>query len=531
MRNKTAVLVTALVVLGCLTGFGLSAISYSIDFSDAERYMAVDAWGRPRGDDTSKYTFIRKIIAKAGEYMSRTFSANGFSSGTSFTVNSFTTPFSGRNVGSKSVEADIYVYVDFYSDSSNQIMTYGTIHQKDNTTGRPTVGSLSINLPLVTIANRNIYHYFPIVMFDLFKIMVFDKSLFGNYRDSSTLTTVLNRDTIIKNIQVDGKGYDSIVADQGSSFLTTAKNVYGSQLQGVILQDSSDEYYGMNSFTKSLYPNDWLNPTEEIPCLLTNVAAKFAAATGWYTVTDTNKNFQVNWVGKLPATQAPDTTFGTKKCLQSTSMGYCNTDSQRSCSPDGMYKVICKKDEYSGDCFYQGGTDYCTIDEVQGERKDWEYYGKNSRCVMMKEGTNQYPACVLVDATTTTPSATFKSKDGATTWTCADATTDVAGVGTLTSVTAACSSTVNMIAVTDANKCTNDCNGNGICLNQASPSGTGECFCFWGKSGGECIDDNSATEPSLIPISPFADGLVRLDNANLLTSVLAIFALISAIMV
>lgn len=526
MGSKTAALLTILVTLGCLSGLAQADIVYTVDFSDAEKYMAVDAWGRPRGTDTAKYQFMRKIIAKAASWLSTTFNGNGLGSTISFT--SFKAPFSGRSVGAKSTySANIYVYADFYSDSDNQIMTYGKIHQTDTTSGRPIAGSISVNLPLVTISPRNTYHYFPIVMFDLYKIMVFDKSLFGSFRDGST---VLNKNTIVKDITIDGKSYSHLIADQGSSFLTGAKAIYNNDLQGVMMEESSDDYYGGNSFEKSLYPNDWLNPTEEIPCLLTTLSANIAVASGWFTRTSA-ESYQPIYVGLTPVTHAQNTAFGTKKCLDNTMDGYCSEDGKRSCSPDGKYKVICKKDAFSGDCFYQGGTDYCFIDDEQGDKKDWEYYGANSRCVMIKDGSSTYPACLKVTAISGA-GATLKTKGDTTTFTCSDLNSGTSSTSDKTTETSAqidCGLVLTELAASDSSKCTNDCNGNGICLNDGSTTDSGSCFCFWGWTGSECSTDN-AQEGSLLPISPFVDGIVRLDNANLLGSVMGILALVSALL-
>ena len=176
------------ILLGLILVVGMThAMFIKVDFSDAEKYMATDAWGRKRSDDDiAKYVLMRKVIDSVATYFGSLL--NPTSQFSSVTVNAFTAPFSGRSVLKQSTSGSVYIYANFYSDSANQIMTYGKIHQTNPNTGRPEVGSININLPLVTVSTRNFYHYFSIVAFDMFKILVFDKSLFEKYAISTAPT-------------------------------------------------------------------------------------------------------------------------------------------------------------------------------------------------------------------------------------------------------------------------------------------------------------------------------------------------------
>ena len=501
----------ASILLGLILVQGLMSMSIEVDFADASKYMATDAWGRKRSDeDIAKYVLMRKVIQSVANYFNGLLSRNDGSS--SVTVNSFTAPFSGRFVSGKT-SSDFYIYANFYSDSANQIMTYGKIHQTNKATGRPEVGSINVNLPLVTNSVRNYYQYFAIVAFDFFKILVFDKTLFDKYVSSSNSNTKLARDTIITSQTVESTAFDHFIANQGSSFLAEAKNVYGSQLNGVMLENSSDDYYGMNSWEKSLYPNDMLNPTEEIPCLLTKMSLNIAVASGWYTLQGTS-NYQYNYVGRVIAGGA--STFGSSKCLADGMYGRCNTDNQVSCSPDGKYKVICKKDQFSGDCFYQGGTDYCFIDDLQSERKSFEFYGANSRCVMMKDGASGtlFPACVKV-TTAAASDLTVQSADASLSWKCTSNTGSAGPTVGTSNIQLDCAATpFQKIIDTNSAKCPSDCNGKGICLNDGSETGAGSCSCFYGWSGNDCATAvPSQADP--VPENQFVNGLTRLDNGNI----------------
>ena len=288
-----------------------------------------------------------------------------------------------------------------------------------------------------------------------------------------------------------------------------------------MLENSSDDYYGMNSWEKSLYPNDFLNPTEEVPCLLTKMSMSLAIASGWYTISSLSSNsYQYNYVGKM--TNLVTSTFGSKKCLEASMYGQCSTDGQTSCSPDGKYKVVCKKDQFSGDCFYQGGTDYCFIDDLQSARKDFEYYGPDSRCVMMQDGTAAAsPACVKVTSATTT-AFTVKSKDQSLSWQCATNTGTATVVGTTTFRMDCASAPIQKIIESWTSRCTDDCNGKGICLNDGSETGSGSCNCFFGWSGNSC---GIASSIDPIPVNPFINGLVRIDSANIFSIGLVILGL------
>lgn len=498
----------------------LSAMTIQRDYSDSDYIYG----STNRGDITAKYLFMRKIADRVFSYFEGLLTVRN-SVSTSFAMNSFNTPFSGKSVAARIITSyNLYVYVDTYTDDSGQIMTQGNIFQND-TIGRPTVGCFSMNLKLANNVKVNSYHYFAIFAFDIFKIIVFDKKYFPMYINYTNSNSMLGLGAI-KNTSsnYNGTSRDFMMADQGSSFLTEAKANFRSDLPGVLIEDNGgSDYYNGNSWEKALYPNDLLNPTEEIPCLLSKFSLNMAVASGWYTM-GSNLFQYVSYGAGSSAFENGSGVNGT--CLPSDSDGYCATSNAKSCSGNAMYKTLCKIDPLGEGCLYMSGTDYCFIADTQNNYTAWENYGPTSRCVMARDSgaSVDVPVCLkVVSATSGSTTVSFIDSNSVT-YACTGS--DV----TINNVIIRCPTT-NTYATTYNLACANDCNGNGVCLSDGTSGlGSPNCFCFWGWSGSTCSTAVNS-EVNLIISDPYnvsGVGWVRMGASNL-TMISLIWTILGAL--
>lgn len=491
----------------CLLSPAACKLNIELDYVDSSL-----VWGSGRGDDTAKYIMMLKTTLSVVDYFSNTMTLRTQATNPlPVVIKGFKTPLNGVLTKPKTATNSLYIYFDVYSSADNDITTFGKIHQVDTISGRPVAGSLTVNLQITTLTASSTYKYFTIISFDIFKIMVFDKSLFDKYLDLAGMATdetyaKLAKTSVVQTMSFLSKDRSFVIADQSNQFLTKARLQYRADLPGVILESSGDDYYSGNSWEKSFYPNDFLNPTEELPCLLSEFSISFAFSSGWYQLDSANHpGFQTVWYGKGSADFQKAT-----ECLPASDEGSCTTEGLLGCSTDGTYKTECRKElEYSNDCLYQAGTQYCFINDLPSNKKDFEVFGPTSRCVLVNDPSNpatQIPACLKVTGTPSGTTVTYNLNDGSV-CACTGAGDVVCG-----GVTVKCPSTSTFSNRQAAQyQCTNDCSGNGICLRKSgSPSAS--CYCFYGWTGSTC--STASTSTSLIgeTLDYFTDGVYKLKS-------------------
>ncbi len=506
-------------MLVCLFSSADCKLNIELDYLDSSL-----VWGKGRGDDTAKYIMMLKTSLSVVDYFSKTLSLRTQAMNPlPVIIKGFRTPLNGVVVKSKSITNGLYIYFDAFSSTDEQfdITSYGQIHQVDLTTGRPIAASLSVNLQITANTASSLYKYFTIVSFDVFKIIGFDKTLFDKFLDLSGTATdgtyaKLAKTSIVQTNTYLTSSRDFVVADQSGQFLTNARQQYRADLPGVILESKGDEYYAGNSWEKAFYPNDFLNPTEELPCLISEFSVSFVFSTGWYQLDTLNHpGFQTVWYGKGNADFQKST-----ECLPAGDEGSCSTEGQLGCSVDGTFKTECRKEaEYSGDCLYKAGTQYCFINDAPPTKKDFEVYGPASRCVLVNDpanAANQIPACLKVTGTPAGTTVTFTLNDGS--------VCSCVGAGDVTcgGVTVKCPSTTTFSNRQAAQyQCANDCSANGICLLRSGAT-TASCYCFYGWTGATCDTASTATGVIGESLDYFTDGIYKLDGSvlSLLTSLI-----------
>ena len=446
---------------------------------------------------------MRKIVSRTANYFESVFKVN---SANSIMIEPTFVPQTGRFIRNKRLPGNknFYMYVDAYYSEQESITTQGSIFQRDTATGRPVAGIFLINLALVNgIDNPSLfsYHYLPIMAFDVFKMLGFDRSLFSEYRDSNgqklPVASVLQNETTFETL----KG-DYFTLTQSNSFVKTMSDDFraSSGMSGVLAQGGEYEaYYFRNSLFKTLYVNDFLNPTEEYPCLLSKASMSWLVGTGWYGFSAANGGtwFQPVFYGKMITNSALNKNDNFQKeglCLSNSMMGSCIIDSEVGCSEDGTYKTICKTD---GQCKYKSGTKYCFVND---NSKDFlfEYYGPGSRCVMVAPSVGETPVPACMKVTSAGPAnrqITVSNLEGTASAVCTNNVDKTLVSGELTlSVMCSLLPDTPLLAATYNNRCENDCSGNGFCLTTGEASLTApaskQCFCHFGYTGSSCQADN-----------------------------------------
>jgi hypothetical protein len=294
--------------------------------------------------------------------------------------------------------------------------------------------------------------------------------------------------------------------------------------KGAILEDQGPTMIMDNGWEQALYPTDLLSSMPVQPIALSYFSFTTGAAAQWYSVVS-GSYYRMSLHGL--GTNSVD--FGKDKCLPSSSLGSCTNVGDLMCGPDTETKTKCAKGDFSNDCMFQNATDVCYLNMTTGTADSIEKFGSKSRCVMGTVSGTSKPLCLTVDSYTFgTTTVTFKDSTGAL-YACTGS--DV----TVGSVTIKCPTDTTLTTRLGL-ACSNDCNGNGMCLYSdastlSAPSGA-SCFCFWGFSGATCSVRNIREENFMVrnPYNVSGIGIMKMNSlivsaGALLTGLLAFFYL------
>lgn len=463
------------------------AITFEVDIMDAD-YMYGMGGPMNKGKWTDRYLFVRKVIAKAFEHMTRPLTAT---SSPTIYLNNLVAPMTGRSIANRIITSKtVFFYIEPYVMEGGR-MLFSSVGLQNDTRGRTTAAVLSVNLALVDTNTNNLWYYFPMVCREILRAMIFDKSNWLRFYDAARNPEPKLLNETINNGSVAGSTrYYFNNSAVNSAFQTSYSNAT-EYYKGIILEDQGDDMVRHNGWEQALYPNDILSTMPVQPIALSYFSFATGNAAGWYTV-QSGSYYRMSFHGL--GTNSAD--FGKDKCLPSNSFGSCTSLGAKTCGPDYESKTECVKGDFSNDCMFQKATDVCYLNNTGAGANSIEKFGRNSRCVMGSiNGGSDIPLCLNVTSyTAASTTITFQDSNGAS-YACTGS--DI----TVGSVTIRCP-TVTTYTNRIAASCTNDCNGNGICLfsessTHSNPS-SASCFCFWGFSGTACNVRNVREENFII---------------------------------
>lgn len=504
-----------------------TSLPWEFDFKDSD-YI----FGMNRGDITTKYILVRNAMAKADAYVSSVLNlkANLAQNGTDQYTDYYVSSRSGRSITARklSTAQSILVYVDAYynADDTTRISYPSAIQNAVN--GRTTGCQLSLNLAAVNhthySVNLTLFNEFTHI---LYHCLFMTKSAFSKVIDINDYAvknpTFLSRDKIISNTDFDGTTREFWTLDNGattanSSIITWLKATYRADVTGLLLEKHGDD--AGNHPENAIYYADIAATIKTPYKYFTKLGPSLAVATGFYTMS-TNSLYQFNPMPALKSATAGklgelDPAFQTKQCLTENAQGYCTNEGEITCSQDGLYKLICKKDPVGGDCLFRSPYDICILPRTTG-LETYEFYGANSRCIMVTASSAKIPACMKVNSAASGTNIIIADGTSTSTITC-DGEGNSKQLPVTTGVTVTCPGGFAWL-ITYQSKCPLDCSGNGICLTDgAAIFNDPSCFCFTqGYSGANCatFTDYLAKPTISDPYNASGMGWVRTDFGSI----------------
>lgn len=424
-------------------------------------YQAADGIYKANHVMTAKYLFSKKLMETTRIYFEKVLKVT---SEDMLTLVETAIQGQSFSIPGKTDPIDLYVYINAINVPATSAFATAYYVTNDATTNRPVSGVYDLNLAHVEDTVPNSVLYFSTFCHEFLHILGFHDGLYSQFKKNGSLIPP-------NNVFLDGNYYGAnrkiMVLQELLTFARTYFNEPG--LTGVPIEDGGGSGSAGAHWEKGLLPNEFMNPSVELPGILSQFSFKLLEATGWYTV-DYDYVQDYTW-GKGVT--------GHFSGVCPTTVGeYCPTLEEAGCSHDFMSKAKCNSETTFSTCQYWANNGkFCTIDAPEMMADDKEQYGPNSRCVMW----GNIPRCHPVSCTGNVVTVKVKVNNVLTDFACSgDGAVISAGGASFTCP----SSQANFCARLDATKrCPDDCNGRGFCMGVNTAR---ICVCKYGYSGTKC---------------------------------------------
>jgi hypothetical protein len=358
----------------------------------------------------------------------------------------------------QSTTADLILIVGTISEDSSYV-AYAAPCLYGNSNNRPLVGIISINLNHLEVYKDKIQNFVSMMLHEVMHVLVLSPNLYDSFPIGKNNTyKIESRKTLLGTTDV----YKLITP----GLVSAGKAHYGcTSFTGMYLENEGSEASAGSHFEKVLAGNEIMTAQATGRMILSFWILNLLNDCGWYKI-DFTQAEKLNWglnegCGFLSA--SCDLKYSE----------FCTTENKMRCSPDFLSKNICIKTSFSDSCLLNEYVSEfnCNTDYVTSESASFESFGKNSRCLEVKNDGVASVGCYKVACAGQNLNITVSN----TTLTCSQTGQTVNQNGliiTCPDITKFCSS-FNA-------QCANDCSGVGKCLTSST------CYCDYFSSGNDC---------------------------------------------
>ena len=454
-----------------------AAMRIFVDFTDSDNQWKSDAL-------VDKYVFAKKLMKKTIDFYTLFLKVK-------YPKDTYTipdVPGDGFTVKARTMSYDLHTYFKVYNKDDNGFAAAAPLY-KDPETGRTLVGYFELNLNAITPSKANMINHFGTFVHEFYHILVFNNELF-EYFINADKSKVGRANLITEEISLGGKtrmGY------KGTNVLTFAKaHLNDNSLANVIMENDGGAGSAGSHWEHMYFPTDFMSPIDTTPSLHSELSFSMAVDSGWFEV-DMSKTEQLEYA------KAAGANFMSGTCPTANIAGFCSaSDHEKTfCPPDFRYKAKCYTDTtYSENCHFLFADIICSVEDTaySAEKYDssFETLGADSKCAMVKKvGTEASATAYCAKASCSSNILTYTFKNSLTcACSSANAGTEVACSSGSSKIVCPSSTQITDICsrLQTANKCPDDCSGNGLCLGKVG--GTRTCFCLYGFKGTNCAEAN-----------------------------------------
>lgn len=371
---------------------------------------------------------------------------------------------------------DLYVTLYPENDSTTDYFAAATTCYTSIFDNRPIIGAYILNFASLKNNQLNDFIYFSTFAHEFTHILGFSDDLFSFFVDPVTKRQ-LSINEVVAVYSIGSETFKTIILPQVRDYARSYFNC--PTLAGLPLENGGGSGSSGSHWEKLFLPLEYMNPTVENPGILSTFTFKLLEGTGWYQVSYEGAQYY-DWAKNVGCGQFS---------ICPTSAGYCNAQlaGETVCSNGYTSKGTCTTEStFSSGCSIQRSLQHtCLIKGVFVEGGK-EAYGPGSRCLNYRSGSGSTSQCQMATCTANG----IEIKVGANTVTCLSSESlQRKNVGLTYDLECP-----NYTDFCDefSQKCPQDCNANGLCLNSKS------CFCYTGWNSVDCssaaqIDYNKIT--------------------------------------
>ena len=363
---------------------------------------------------------------------------------------------------------DLILLFTIEGTASDSFVAWASPCQLHSESQRPVVGRVNMNPNHLSYEKKKFFDQFSTVLHEIYHIMGFSKNLYKYFVDS-TLTRKDESDTYVVNSS------QTLPYQLKSPLLLAHGRDYFNcnTLTGVPVEDGGGSGSAGSHWEKIVLGNEVMVANQVANPVVSKFTLKLLEDSGWYQI-------NYNMAEGLMWNKNNGCSVNTGTCNQ---YGHsCTSTGDEGCFYDYTFQAVCTTDTFSNSCNFYTGTDFnahdCRItSNVNSYSSDLgEVFGANSRCFegsMDVNGINHGNMCYQATCTGT---SSIQLTVGGTSYNCntSGQVLTVTGKGTIT-----CPDIAKFCEHKNSS-CPDDCNSNGRCQKDKS------CFCYPSYSDASC---------------------------------------------
>jgi leishmanolysin len=264
----------------------------------------------------------------------------------------------------QSTNADFVLFLGVQNSPSESWLAFASVCALDQETSRPVAGFIIFNEAKVTYTDGNYSAQLDTFVHEALHTLYFHPLLFKIFPKNANNESFLFQDN------------DSTWKMRGDTILREAREYFDCPtMNGVPLENGGGSTSAGAHFEKTVFADEMMTPDDTLETKLSIFSLAVAKDSGFYII-DLSKAEHIFW-GK-----GEGCSFVEQRCSSTTADEFCHNLNDVACSDNLMYRTLCVKSHFTGDC--QINLQMVSCKKQKKSSKIYEQYGMNSLCLPVK---------------------------------------------------------------------------------------------------------------------------------------------------